>query len=174
MWLPPATLLIDAGYLLILGAIFGLGAVVTPSGRIAGRSWAGALAALALFGLGLPLLFYAKWPAWMWAYYVADPATVPRWIVAMLFALYVPIFLAAFLAACELRRVNRLLGWAVLALGVVVQVALVAFTWERYRRTGAFAGAAGPSDGWMTATSVALVVGVGALWWLARRRPESS
>lgn len=155
----PATLLVDTGYLIILGALFG---VVAAAGSR--RALPAALAVLALFGVGLPVGFYLLWPEWMWGYY-AEPARVPGWIVTMLFSLYVPVFLAAFFVARELGRG----GWWIVAGGVAVQAVLIGLTWERYRRTGSFASEPGPPESALAVSSALLVVGVALLWWWARR-----
>jgi hypothetical protein len=161
---PPATLLVDAGYLTILGGLLGWIAALRP-GRRAGI---GAIATLLIAGIGVPAFFYARWAEWMWAFY-ADPAKVPGWIVVMLFALYAPVYGCAFFLA---RGAGRR-GWCVVALGIAIQIALVAATWERYRRSGQFAGRPGPGDGEMAlATAVVVLVVIAAAAYALREKPQ--
>lgn len=163
----PATLLVDAGYLVILGGLFGLAAWPDERGGVARRPLVCALAALALFGIGVPVYFYSKWPDWMWGYAVHHH-DLPAWIVPLAFALYPPVFLAAFFAAFRGGRAAPWRAWAVVGVGVVLQIGLIAATWHRYRHTGPFAGFPGPDDEVLTVCMVAAAIGVAALWRAAR------
>ena len=166
-----ATILIDPGYTLLIGILFGIAAL-----RNRARALGAGLVACALFGVGVPVLFYVLCPGWMWMYTV-DPAKVPTWFVAYIFALYFIPFLAGF------AFVPKRGGWILFAVCALLEGALMAALWDRYIVAGTYEefqrGAAVP----LVKSRLGLILnlctpfmiaGIGGLWLWARRLPARS
>ncbi len=163
-----ATILIDPGYTLLMGILFGIAAL-----RNRTRALGAGLVACALFGVGIPALFYLLCPAWMWMYTV-DPAKVPAWFVVYVFALYFIPFLAGF------AFVPRRGGWLLFAVCAVLELALMAALWDRYSVAGTFdefhRGAALPLAKsrlgiFLNFATPVMIAGIVGLWLWARRAP---
>jgi hypothetical protein len=130
-----STLIIDPGYTLIIGALFGLRAIATFRAR---PLLMGSIAC-ALAGIGLPVIAYLKEPAWMWMYYV-DPAQVPTAMVAYAFViLYVPAFFVGFYVTAHLKETSRGRAWLFFLGTLLFEGALIFFLWDRYSVVGTMA-----------------------------------
>lgn len=168
-----ATIPIDPGYTLIIGLFFGLAAAAGPNRMKA--FWIG-LVACALFGVGLPVIFYIANPAWMWMYWV-DPAKVPAWFVVYVFAIYFIPFFAGFAWVPSGKR-----GWVVTAIVLALQGALMAAVWDRYSVAATYEefhrGAGVPLVGSKLGTllNICSVIGFGAMaacWLWARKAAKA-
>ncbi|MBI2931369.1 MAG: hypothetical protein HYY16_06935 [Planctomycetes bacterium] len=104
--------------LFLIGAVFGLRHGDRPADA---RLLACAIAANAIVGIGLPVIAYLLYPAWMWGYLV-DPEHVSPLIVIGIFLLYwVPFVLGL-----------RTHSWKVVVGGALAQVAFIAWQWPAY------------------------------------------
>lgn len=163
-----ATILIDPGYTLLIGILFGIAAL-----RNRTRALGAGLVACAIFGVGIPVLCYVLYPGWMWMYTV-DPTKVPAWFVVYIFALYFIPFLAGF------AFVPKRGGWVLFAVCALLEGALMAALWDRYVAVGTFeefhrgAAVALPKSRLGTILNIltpVMIAGIVGLWLWARRTP---
>ncbi|MFN3484896.1 MAG: hypothetical protein ACK44W_05370 [Planctomycetota bacterium] len=146
------------------------------------RTFACAVAAHLVAGVGVPVAAYLRFPDWMWGYYV-DPRNVPGVVPAILFVLYGVPFLLGYGAPRKLEQWRPGKAWVALAAGLAAQAALLAWQWPRYTTVTTIEGfRAGvevpPAALPFFRTAVPLAFGAAALlWWLARPKtfsPEPS
>lgn len=162
---------IDPAYMMLFGVLFGMAALRNRS-----RGLAGGLIATSLFGVGVPLYCYVRFPDWMWGY-LLDPATVPVWAVAAIFLGYYVFFALGF------ALVPRRRPWiAFVGVGLLNLAALAAVR-NRYGKVGTFdefhRGVAAdlmtsPLQTVLNIGFVVTVAGTVALLWWASRRPAAA
>lgn len=125
------TFLIDWPVLTILG--FAFGAFAPQQRWWRSRAFFAGSASAAVFTL-VALVSYLVAPDWMWMYFL-DPAGV-SWAVPLILLAYLGVYVIAFASAVALSSVGRKLVWAGVAASLLVELALVAITWDRYHLIG--------------------------------------
>ncbi|MFN2388253.1 MAG: hypothetical protein ABR575_01400 [Actinomycetota bacterium] len=173
------TFIIDWPILLLIG--IGFGALAPGEGWWRSRAFAAGGATAVVF-TAVALVSYVLAPDWMWMYFL-DPDEVV-WAVPVIVLGYLLFFVLGFAASVSLRSIG-ISAVAASALGAgVLELAVVAITWDRYHLIGTRAewlqgrahelltaapeGSAGP----IGAMGAAFLVVVGVAWllaWKARR-----
>ncbi|HET7481489.1 MAG TPA: hypothetical protein VFK89_01380 [Actinomycetota bacterium] len=126
-----ATFIIDWPILAFLGFAFGALAPLERWWR--SRAFvAGSIAAVVFSSTAF--ITYAIAPDWMWMYY-ADPNQL-SWIVPLLAVAYLACFGLSFIAAIGLRSSGVKSVWPLAAVSLVLEVIVVAATWDRYHHVG--------------------------------------
>lgn len=125
------TFVIDWPILSILGLAFG---AFAPRGRWwRSRAFVAGFASALVFTV-VALVSYVIAPDWMWMYFL-DPAEV-WWAVPLVLVAYLAVYAVTFAAAISLREVGPKLVWLMVAVGAVMEVAVVGITWDRYHLIG--------------------------------------
>ena len=88
--------------LFLIGAAFGWW-VRRDGPLFATRTFACAVAAYAVAGVGVPVAAYLRFPDWMWGYYV-NPRDVPAIVPVVIFVLYAAPFLLGYVAPRKLEE----------------------------------------------------------------------
>jgi signal transduction histidine kinase len=125
------TFIVDWPILSILGLAFGAFAPRHQWWR--SRAFAAGLVSATVF-TAIALVSYVIAPDWMWMYFV-DPAEV-SWSVPLVLVAYLVVFALSFAAAVALRDIGTKLVMLAIAAGVLMEVTVVAVTWERYHLIG--------------------------------------
>jgi hypothetical protein len=159
---------------MVIGYLFGLLALDPRGGRIARDS---AFVAQGVF-IAVVAVCYRFWPDWMWMY-----LQEPRELNPLLFASVVLLsYILTFLLGFQLPRVLHSCGprAQIGALGglILLQILLLVATWDRYstvvtyseypqRRVPLWETGLGT---FLNAAFVLGGIGLGTLWWAARRK----
>ena len=125
------TFIIDWPVLLFIGFVFG---AFAPRARWFGSRpfVAGAVSAVA-FTL-VAFISYAIAPDWMWMYFI-DPSDAV-WALPAIFVGYLFFYVLGFAAAIAMSEIGRGLVWGAAALCALLEVVVVALTWDRYHLIG--------------------------------------
>ena len=126
-----ATFIIDWPVLGLLGFVFGASAT-------AERWWksrafvVGFLSALVFTGTAL--VSYVVAPAWMWMYLLDHRSLT--WTVPFIALGYLFVYVMSFAAAVSLRAARPVLPWIAAGVALLMEVALLVITWDRYHLVG--------------------------------------
>jgi hypothetical protein len=125
------TFIIDWPVLIALGMSFGLFA---PEGTWhRSRAFLAGLASAAAFTL-VAMLSFVVAPDWMFMYFI-EPSDA-SWIVPLIPVAYVFCYVLAFAGAVGLRALSRAFVWAAVGWSLVMEIAIVGLTWDRYHLVG--------------------------------------
>ena len=125
------TFIIDWPVLGLLG--FAFGAFASDDAWWRSRAFRAGLVSAAVF-TSTAILSYFVAPDWMWMYLV-DPAKL-SWTVPLMVPAYLFVYAVSFAAAVALRAARPVLVWVAAAAAALMEVAIVAITWERYHLVG--------------------------------------
>jgi hypothetical protein len=126
------TFIIDWPVLLAIGLAFGGRA----SGRPARRAFVLGGVAVLVF-TATALISYAIAPDWMWMYFI-EPADA-AWSLPLIALGYLFFYIVGFAAGVTLRAMSRPSLWSAIATALVLEVGVVALTWDRYHLVGSAA-----------------------------------
>ena len=126
-----ATFIIDWPVLGLLGFVFGASASGDAWWR--SRAFRAGLVSAAVF-TGTAIVSYFVAPDWMWMYLI-EPETL-SWTVPFMVPAYLFVYAVSFAAAVALRAAGPVLVWVCAGVAVLMEVAVLAATWERYHLVG--------------------------------------
>ena len=125
------TFIIDWPVLAALGFVF---SAFAPQERWwRSRAFKAGLVAAAVFTT-TALISYVIAPDWMWMYFL-DPSDV-SWTVPFIAPAYLFVYASSFAAGVALAQGSRSWTWAAAVASLMLEAAVVAVTWDRYREVG--------------------------------------
>ena len=126
-----ATFIIDWPVLGLLGFVFG--AFATGDAWWRSRAFRAGLAGATVF-TGTAIVSYFVAPDWMWMYLI-DPDPL-SWTVPLMVPAYLFVYVVSFAAAVALHAARPILVWLAAGVAALMEVAIVAITWDRYHLVG--------------------------------------
>ena len=125
-----ATFIIDWPVVLAIGLLFGGWAPARPFESKAFRFGA----AVAAVFTSTALISYFIAPDWMWMYFI-DPSDA-AWVVPIAVIGYLFTYVVGFAAGSSIRRASELAHRAAVASALLMEIAVVGLTWDRYHLIG--------------------------------------
>lgn len=126
-----ATFIIDWPVVGLLGFVFGASAASDRWWR--SRAFIAGLVSAVVF-TGTAIVSYVVAPAWMWMY-LLDHRSL-SWTVPLIALGYLFVYVVSFAAAVALRGARPVLPWAAAAVALLMEIALIVITWDRYHLVG--------------------------------------
>lgn len=126
-----ATFIIDWPVLGLLGFVFGASA--SPDRWWKSRAFVAGLVSAVVF-TATALVSYVVAPAWMWMYLLDHRSLT--WTVPFIALGYLFVYVVSFAGAVSLRAARPVLPWIAAAVALLMEIALIVVTWDRYHLVG--------------------------------------